>query len=241
MNARLLSLRSAVLAATVVFVSAQAFADSAMPAKSEDGKPYFGGVWLVENPRAEVKTIDGKAPPLRPKAAELFAKRKADGKADDPAEDCVPHGVPRLLSVAQPINILQKPKQVTVLYQANHQARMFYIDDPLPKPEEAPDITFNGTSRARWSGDRLLVDTISFNDQTWLDDAGLPHSDQMTLMEQYELTDADHLRVTVTVTDPSMYTTPWKMQVTYRRQPGLRLQENACAEKFWHPPSNKAG
>jgi hypothetical protein len=226
-----MSARWAMLVATVAFASAHA----------ADGKPEFGGVWLVENPQAQVKTIDGKEPPLRPKAAELFAKRKAAGKADDPVEDCVPQGVPRILSVAQPIQILQKPKQVTVLYQANHQARMFYIDDPLPKPEEAPDVTYNGTSYARWSGDRLLVDTISMNDQTWLDDAGLPHSDQMTLMEQYELADPDHLRVTVTVTDPATFTNPWKMRVTYKRQPGLRLQENACAEKLWHPPSGKAG
>jgi hypothetical protein len=244
MNLRSLFVRSAVLAATVVFASARAEADSAVPTQSEDGKPYIGGVWLVEKPQTELKTVAGKAPPLRPEAAALFAKRKqatARGKSDDPVGDCLPHGVPRILNAAQPINILQKPKQVTVLYQANHQARMFYIDDPLPKAEEAPDITYNGFSVARWSGSALLVDTISLNDQTWLDDAGLPHSDQLKIAERYELTDPTHLRVTVTITDPATFTAPWDMQLTYKRQPGLRLQENACAEKLWHPPSGNAG
>jgi len=247
MSARALAIRSAVLA-MVGFVSAQAAADSATPTKSEDGKPYFGGVWLVEKPQAEVKTTAGKTPPLKPEAAALYAKRKqanASGKAEgeeaDPVGDCLPHGVPRILSANQPINILQKPKQVTVLYQANHQARMFYIDEPLPAADAAPDITYNGFSVARWSGKALLVDTISFNDQTWLDDVGLPHSDQLKIAERYELADPDHLRVTVTVTDPATFTAPWDMQVTFKRQPGLRLQENACAEKLWHPPSSNAG
>ncbi len=244
MSARRLFIRSAALAAVVGFVSAQAAADSAVPTKSEDGKPYFGGVWLVEKPQTEVKTVAGKAPLLRPEAATLLAKRKqakVAGNVDDPVDDCLPHGVPRLLSATQPINILQKPKQVTVLYQANHQARMFYIDEPLPKAEEAPDVTYNGFSVARWSGSALLVDTISLNDQTWLDDVGLPHSDQLKITERYELTDPNHMRVTVTVTDPATFTAPWDMQVTYKRQPGLRLQENACAEKLWHPPSGNAG
>jgi hypothetical protein len=130
-------------------------------------EPTLTGVWQVENPQAEVKTAAGKPPPLKPEAAQLYAKRKQAGlgrNPEDPVAQCLPHGVPRLLNAANPIHILQKPKQVTVLYEANHQARMFYIDDPLPSADEMPDITYNGTSYARWSGNTLVVDTISFND-----------------------------------------------------------------------------
>jgi hypothetical protein len=234
----------AALALAITFAAGQAAATSAVPAKSEDGKPYIGGAWVLEKGQSEAKTVAGQVPPLKPEAAALYAKRKqakAGGSADDPVEQCLPHGVPRILSAKQPMMILQKPKQITVLYQANHQSRQFYIGDTVPKPEEAPDITYNGTAYARWSGNTLVVDTISFNDQTWLDDAGMPHSTALRTVERYDLVDPAHLKITVTVTDPETFTAPWEMQVVFKRQPGLRLQENACAEKLWHPPPSGSG
>lgn len=237
--------RACAFAALVGFAAIQAGAAAAVPAKGEDGKPYIGGVWLVEKPQVEAKTAAGKTPPLRPQAAEIYAQRKqakAGGKsAGDPVEECLPHGVPRLLSATRPVHILQKPKQITVLYEANHQSRLFYIDDPLPAPENAPDVTYDGFSVARWVGNALVVDTIAMNDQTWLDDVGLPHSEALRVVERYELASPERLRVNVTVTDPETFTAPWEMQLTFKRRPDLRLQENACAEKLWHPESGEAG
>ena len=66
---------AAAFSALVGFAAAQAGAASALPAKSEDGKPYLGGVWLVEKPQSEAKTTAGKAPPLKAEAAQLYAKR----------------------------------------------------------------------------------------------------------------------------------------------------------------------
>jgi hypothetical protein len=207
-------------------------------AQAVTAEPSLSGVWLVENPQQELTTTAGKPPPLKPEAAQLHVKRKqaSVGKnPEDPVAQCLPHGVPRLLNAARPIHILQKPKQITVLYEANHQARMFYIDDPLPAADAMPDITFNGTSYARWAGNTLVVDTIAMNDQTWLDDSGLPHGLQLKVTERYELLAPDRLRVTATITDPETYTAPWDMQVTYKRRPELRFKEDACAEKLWHP------
>jgi hypothetical protein len=197
-------------------------------AEAAIAEPSLGGVWLVENPQAEVKTTAGKPPPLKPGVA----KRKP---TEDPVAQCLPHGVPRLLNAAQPIHILQKPKQVTVLYEANHQARMFYIDDPMPAADAMPDITYNGTSYGRWSGNTLVVDTIALNDQTWLDDSGLPHGLELKVTERYELLGPDRLRITATITDPANYTAPWDMQVTYKRRSDLQFKEDPCAEKLWHP------
>ena len=232
---------AAVVSTLIGFAATQSGAASAMPTKSEDGKPFFGGIWLVEKPQAEIKTTAGKAPPLKPEAAQVYAKRKqakASGKgANDPVDACLPDGIPRLLSEKQPINILQKPKQITVLYQANHQSRMFYVGDPVPTPENAPDVTYDGFSVAHWDGDALVVDTVALNDQTWLDDTGLPHSDKLRTVERYELVGADHLRVSIKLTDPDTFTAPWEMQLSFKRQPNLRFKEDVCAEKLWHPPA----
>lgn len=210
----------------------------AAPAFSASSPPDIGGVWQIEKPQTEAKTLDGKTPPLKPEAAALYEKRK-QSKADDPAQLCLPLGVPRLLSANRPIQILQKPKQITVLYETNHQARFFYLDETLPTGDDAPDPTFNGTSAGRWEGRVLIVETAGMNDQTWLDDAGLPHSEALKIVERYELVNPKQLRVRITVTDPETFTAPWNMQLTYRKRPGLRLQENACAEKLWD--QGKAG
>ncbi len=207
-------------------------------AQAATAEPSLGGVWLVESPQQEVTTTAGKPPPLKPEAAQLHAKRKQAGAGknpEDPVAQCLPHGVPRLLNAARPIHVLQKPKQITVLYEANHQARMFYIDEPLPAADAMPDITYNGTSYARWAGNTLLVETIALNDRTWLDDSGLPHGLQLKVTERYELLSPDRLRVTATITDAEHYTAPWDMQVNYRRRAELRFKEDPCAEKLWHP------
>jgi hypothetical protein len=209
---------------------------------ADGGKPNLTGVWLVEKPQAELKTTAGKAPPFKPDAARVYAERKAarasGKKTDDPAAICLPHGIPRLLSAAQPIQILQKPKQVTVLYQANHQSRQFYLDDPIPTADNMPDPNYDGYSSAKWDGNALVVSSYGFNALTWMDDAGMPHGEKLTVVERYELTAPDTLRVKVTLTDPETFSAPWDAQLTYKRQPNLRFKEDACSEKLWNPPSS---
>ena len=208
-------------------------------------KPNLTGVWLVEKPQAELKTTAGKAPPFKPEAAQIYAQRKqakATGKKTaDPATSCLPHGVPRLLNTPQPIQILQKPKQVTVLYQANHQSRQFYIDDPMPSADNMPDPNYDGYSIAKWDGNALVVNTYSMNALTWMDDVGMPHGEKLTVVERYELADPNTLRVKLTLTDPETFTAPWDAQLTYKRQPNLRFKEDVCAEKLWSPPPSGSG
>jgi hypothetical protein len=94
-----------------------------------------------------------------------------------------------------------------------------------------PDRTFMGESIGRWDGDALVIDTIGFNDRTWLDTAGHPHSDALHVTERYQLTDANHIAYDVTVDDAKMYTRPWSNhRVLDRLKPGDRLMEYSCEE-----------
>ena len=71
---------------------------------------------------------------------------------------------------------------------------------------------------------------------------GVGHQrEALRIVERYELVSPDRLRVNVTVTDPETFSAPWDMQLTFKRQPGLRLQENACAEKLWNAGSSRGG
>jgi hypothetical protein len=69
--------------------------------------------------------------------------------------------------------------------------------------------TWNGTSVGKWEGDVFVVDSMGFDDRTWLDKFGYPHSENMKLQERYRRIDADTLELTMTITDPEMYTRPW--------------------------------
>src|SRR6185436_16324801 len=100
MSARVHPALAMVFAMVATFVTAHSVAAE---------RPDFGGVWLIEKSQSEAKTIAGKAPPLKPEAAALYAKRKqakASGiEEEDPLAQCLPHGVPRLLNANQPIHI----------------------------------------------------------------------------------------------------------------------------------------
>jgi hypothetical protein len=193
----------------------------------------FEGVWLIQGDHSVVKTIDGKLPPMtKPTAARYAAAIKArqSGKPDfDTIQTCRPHGFPRILFAAYPIEVLQEPTQVTFIHEVHHMPRMVYLDMPLPKLDDM-DPNWMGLSAGHWDGDTLAVESQGFNDLTTLDTAGLPHSTQMHVSERIRKLDGDTLEDVITITDPQTFTRSWSTRVTYRRQPGLRLKEYACMD-----------
>jgi hypothetical protein len=193
----------------------------------------FEGVWLIQGDHSVIKTIEGKLPPMTREAAARYAaaiKARKAGKPDfDTIQTCKPHGFPRILFAAYPIEILQEPTQVTFIHEIHHMPRMVYLDLTLPKLDDM-DPNWMGQSAGRWEGDTLAVETQGFNDLTTLDTAGLPHSTEMRVSERLRKLDADTLEDAITISDPKTYTKSWTTRVTYRRQPGLRLKEYVCTD-----------
>jgi hypothetical protein len=193
----------------------------------------FEGVWLIQGDHSAVRTIDGRLPPMTPNAAARYAaaiKARQAGKPEfDTIQSCKPHGFPRILFAAFPIEVLQEPTQVTFIHEVHHMPRMVYLDLTLPKLDDM-DPNWMGLSAGHWDGDILVVESQGFNDLTTLDAAGLPHSTEMRVGERIRKLDADTLEDLITITDPKSYTQPWSTRVTYRRQPGLRLKEYACMD-----------
>jgi hypothetical protein len=193
----------------------------------------FQGVWLIQGNHATIRTVDGKLPPMTKAAAVRYTaavKARQAGKPDfDTIQTCKPHGFPRILFAAYPIEILQEPKQVTFIHEIHHMPRMVYLDMTLPKLDDL-DPNWMGLSAGHWDGDTLVVDSEGFNDLTTLDAAGLPHSTDMRVAERIRKVDTDTLEDLITITDPKMYTQPWSTRVNYRRQPGLRLKEYVCTD-----------
>ncbi|HTV78233.1 MAG TPA: hypothetical protein VMF03_08245 [Steroidobacteraceae bacterium] len=198
---------------------------------SAHAAPDLSGVWLLDGHIGAVKTTDGGAPPLTPDAQGRYeAHRKAAARGDysyDGVTRCLPPGLPRLMLMHEPFEILQRDKIVYFLYQVNRLPRRAYLNESLPTDV---DPHYLGYSVAHWDADTLVVDTAGFDDSTLLDNVGLPHSEDLHLTERYRLSpDGKHLHLTYTVEDPKTFTKPWSARADYTRQDGYRIPEEVCA------------
>ena len=195
------------------------------------GQPNLTGKWLMQKRVQHLVTSEGKEPPLNDKGKAEYAKRqaalKAGDKSIDPISKCLMHGTPRLLYSPYPFLLLQTTRNVNFIFEANHTFRNVYWDAKLP---EDPDPTYLGSSIARWDGKTLVIDSIGFNDVTWLDYSGLPHGENLKVQERYTLQGQDTIDGTVRITDPDFYTADWTAHFTLKRQPGMDLKENVCTD-----------
>jgi hypothetical protein len=207
-----------------------------------DGHPDLGngkGVW---NPRVMASlsgTGRGGATrmavdkivdiPMTPWAKKLYDERMANLSKEDPEGRCLPPGVPRLMSTPFPFQIFQLPDRVLFVFEgATHTWRSVFTDGRKHHPD--PNPTYLGDSVGHWEGDTLVVDVVGFNDRTWLDQEGHPHSEQLHVTERYTRTDLDTLQYSVTIEDPVAYTKPWTTSFWIPWVPGAELLEYVCNE-----------
>lgn len=185
--------------------------------------PDLSGVWVV---RGSINLPDDL--PYRPEALQLWQERKANLAKDDPAAYCLPNGVVRVTSL--PYKIVQTPQLVVLLSEGNtHSFRRFFLDGRAHNLDLEPN-SWTGDSIGKWEGASLVVDTIGFNDRTWLDDTGKPHSDQLHVIERFRRPDAGRLEVQYTLEDPKFLTRPYTFTRTF--VPANReIQERFCTEQ----------
>lgn len=192
----------------------------------------FNGVWRVAKPISQLKAADGSAPPLLPEAQKLYRQRLTQLKSGDRSYDdtlkCKPMGEPRTAYDPEggPFEILVNPKVVLFTYTWNRMVRFVYVND---RPVDVIGPTFYGTANAQWKGQSLVIDSQGFHDQTLLDAAGLPHSEDLHLTETYTLKNQGKiLEERIRFEDPKTFTKPWEATITYRRLPDARIAEQVC-------------
>jgi len=160
------------------------------------------------------------------------AKRLAALKAGKPLVDsstlCLPEGMPTIMGAIFPIEILQTPRQVTVLAEFLTQTRRIYLDKPMPPVEEiAP--SYYGFSSGHWSGDTL--DVITRGVRKEVEFFEIPHSDQMTITEHLRLVGPKLLENKVVIDDPAYLKKPYAFTIGYRRKDDYRIMEYICDAK----------
>ena len=137
-------------------------------------------------------------------------------------------GVPRATYMPYPFQIVQTPSHILIAYEFAGASRTIYMNSK----SESPVDTWMGHSLGHWEGDTLVVDVTSLNDQTWFDRAGNFHSEALHVVERYTRVGPDTIQYEATLTDPMVFTRPWKMSMPlYRRlEKNAQLFEYKCVE-----------
>jgi len=188
--------------------------------RAEDGKADLAGVWV---PTSTQLPSD---PSYQPEFKKIYEERKANKGKDDPERLCLPDGAVRVNPL--PYKIVQRSNQIALLWEGNtHSYRRFFLDGRAHNLDIEPE-SWTGQSIGKWEGDTLVVDTVGFNDKTWLDATGKPHSNEMHLVERYRRPDLGHLTVDLTIDDPKALTKPYTFTRTFTLAPSWELQEYVC-------------
>lgn len=249
-------------AAVLSFSPARLNAAEASTPRASDGHPNLSGVWTNYSVRLDEKdplaryflTRDGtfnsferdtalrrradpNKPIYKPQYWEKVRELDDAGSKADPSFGCMPAGVPRM---GPPAKIVQTPTEV-IFFNFSPEAsgwgdqyRIIPTDGRQHNPLDEIDGTWKGESIGSWDGDTLVVDTIGFNDQSWLDIGGYFHSENMHVIERLQR-DGDTLTWQATVEDPDVLVKPWVMTAgVLKLNPDPKatlLETNPCSER----------
>ena len=201
----------------------------------------LSGVWNMHSTPAQRKytgsTYTAAPPDMTPWGQEKYmANKPSNGprthslkETDDPVlRQCLPPGTPRIYLQPFPFQIVQTPKEILMIFEYDHTVRQIFMDG-RPHPEDITP-TYMGHSIGKWDGDTLVVDTVGFNDKTWLDRDGHPHSDQLHVIERFHRIDLNDMTIDITMDDPKALANPWKTQLNFQLRPTWDIMELACTD-----------
>lgn len=197
--------------------------------------PDLSGDWVRDNRPGRVTNsqslsvadrgaaMRGKEPdiPYQPWALEYTMKQvpptggdhKFELTTDPYIHTCEPLGVGRIHNYPAKFRFVQTPEAVYILNEVGPQFRIVWLNAKHP---EDPDPQYLGHSVGWYeNGDTLVVDSIGFNDRTWLDQQGHPHTERLHFIERYKRADKDSLELTMTIDDPAAYTKPWQGNLNF--------------------------
>ena len=203
---------------------------SAPAPRALDGKPDLSGLWKAPNGKYLFNLAADLKPeevPFQPWAAALFQQRQDNLAKDRPTGRCLPHGVPDQMAVSgYPFKIIQTPGLVVILYEEMTHFRQIFLDGRALEKDPNPALV--GYSVGRWEGDTLVADTTGFNDKSWLDDPGHPHTASLRITERFRRKDLGHLEIQITIDDPEAYTKAWTVTESFNLLPDTEILENIC-------------
>jgi hypothetical protein len=200
--------------------------------RTPDGKPDLSGLWNKISPKyARNITADLKPEEIQSWARALVEQRREDLGKEYMNVKCVPLGPGYATSAditgAEMMKIVQTPGLILIL-NPDLTYRQIFLDGRAL--ESAPNSTWMGYSVGHWDGDALVVESFGFNNRTWLDHDGHPHTEGLRMTERYRRRDFGHLEIEVTLSDPPAYARPWTVAVRAELAADTEIIEFVCNE-----------
>ena len=249
----MLLLAGGVLAGLLVWVLTPVAAEGqTQPSRTGDGRPDLNGIWqaigtahwdleahsaragamvplgAVGAVPAGKSVVQGGEIPYQPWAAEQKQENAEQWLTADPEVKCYLPGVPRVMYMPFPFQIVQSPEFILIASEYVGATRSIHMTDVEPPPID----TFMGHSLGRWEDDTLVIESDTFNDQTWFDRAGNFHSAALRIVERITPISRDALQYEATIEDENVFTRPWTISLPlYRRlEPDAEILEFNCVE-----------
>ena len=199
--------------------------------RAADGHPDLSGLWeKISTYGANIAT-DLKPTDIQPWAQKLVEQRREDLGKDHMIPRCLPLGPGYITeggsTAAGMTKIVQTPTLMIFLSQDMTFRQIFMDGRPL---ETDPNPSWMGYSIGHWDGDTLVIETNGYNDKTWLDRDGHPHTEALRTTERYHRKDFGHLEIELTLVDPSVYSKPWTVKASAQLAADTELIEYVCNE-----------
>lgn len=200
--------------------------------RTTDGRPDLSGLWkkvgdkFDNNIAADLKNVEVAA-----WADALYQKRKRDFGKDSPGTLCQPLGPEYTVSPYFESRILQTPALISMLNSDLTHREIFMDGRAL---ESDPNPTWMGYSIGRWDGDTLIVESNGYNDKTWLDADGHPHTEDLRITERYQRRDFGHMELQATFTDPKVFTSPVVVRMPMELVVDTEMLEFVCDNEKDH-------
>lgn len=178
-----------------------------------------------------------KVAPMQPWALGLYMHRQRRFLQDDPLYlNCKPPGGVRHMQSSLGVQLVEdreRERIFVLMGSGNQNYRIIYLDGREQKGQVGGDDDnplYYGRSVGHWEGDTLVVDTADFNEDFWFTNGGLPHTEQLRLIERFSRPDLDTLLYEVEIQDPGAYTRPWKSSWELRWVGGGELASYFCQD-----------
>jgi hypothetical protein len=200
--------------------------------RTPDGKPDLSGLWNKISPKYSRNiAADLKPEEVQPWAKALVEQRREDLGKQYMNVQCVPLG-PGYTTAAdstgsEMLKIVQTPGLIVML-NPDLTYRQIFLDGRAL--ERDPNPSWMGYSVGRWEGETLVVESFGFNDRTWLDHDGHPHTEALRTTERYRRPNFGRLEVDVTFSDPKAYARSWTVAVRAQLAADTEMIEWVCNE-----------
>ena len=249
----ILTAGAAVSAASLsIIVPMYGQSQSAATARTADGKPDFTGIWQAMNTAnwdlqahaasrgpvialgaafsvpAGPGVVDRNEIPYLPAAAAKKKENAENWLARDPEIKCFLPGVPRMMYMPYPVQIIQGQDTILMASEFASASRTVRMNSK----EKSPTDSWMGWSIGRWEGDALVIDVTDQTDQTWFDRAGNFHTEALKVVERYTLVDRNTINYEATMEDPKVFSRPWKISMPLYRhlEKNAQVMEYKCVE-----------